>query len=79
MASGLWFYSTQVRVEPVPDAPDGSGDWRMVDSDDKGQLLDVLATAKRQVSWNRWAAIAASVAAFAQAAVIIAAMFVQKS
>lgn len=62
VAAGLWFRSTLVKVS-LSEKPDENG-WISASITSEG--ADVIATAKRQNLWNRYAAFAASVAALAQ-------------
>jgi hypothetical protein len=73
-ASGLWFYSTQAKVKPDDSArdKDGLSPLQILHIDDEGNQWDILRTAECQVSWNKWAALAAGVAALSQAVAILA-------
>lgn len=69
-AAGLWFWSTKSVIEHAPNEtlPGGGYAFVIIDEDQAtGKRIDVLKTAARQVSWNRWAALAAGVAALCQA------------
>ena len=65
LAAGLWFTSTITAVSPNPD----SNEFVIIEKDN-GKEKDVLATAERQVWWNRWAASATGAAALCQAVVM---------
>lgn len=62
LAALLWFKSTLAKVPPDPD----SSDFQITETDD-GEPYDVLETIKRQVVWNRWAALATALAVLSQA------------
>lgn len=61
-AAIFWFMSTIVRVPPNEKA-DQNG---MVSASIQADGADVISTARRQNYWNRWGALAASIAALAQ-------------
>jgi hypothetical protein len=66
-AAGLWFWSTRVEVEYVE--PSEVGGWirgGISIEQSSGKRIDPFATGVEQARWNRWAALAASVAAFCQ-------------
>jgi hypothetical protein len=58
VAAGLWWYASQVNVAPVPGNPNSIAFGNM----------DLYPTLVAGSYWNKWAAIAAGVAAVAQAA-----------
>lgn len=62
LAAGLWFKSTITSVPPNPNSNEF-----VITETDNGKETDVLATAARQVWWNRWAAAATGVAVLCQA------------
>ena len=62
LAAGLWFKSTMIRVPPDPE----SNDFQIIDKSG-AKHYDVLETAKRQVSWNRFAALATAIAVLCHA------------
>ncbi len=61
-AALLWFKSTIVKVQPN-ETPDENG---VIEASIMSEGADVIATARRQNYWNRWGALAASIAALAQ-------------
>jgi hypothetical protein len=68
LAGLLWLMATIVWVsDKTTDKPDASGMYpaRIIDTD---AGIDILATASRQIWWNRLAAAATCGAAFCQAA-----------
>ena len=62
LAALLWFKSTLTKVPPDAD----STDFQITETGD-GEPYDVLETIKRQVVWNRWAALATALAVLSQA------------
>jgi len=54
VAAGFWLMATIVKVSPDPD----SGGFVIVDEQPGKKDVDFLATAERQVIWNRRAALA---------------------
>lgn len=67
-AAVLWYRSTRVEidyVEPVADDGNFNGEAVTVRGR-RGQQVDTEKTASAQARWNRYAAFAASVAAFCQ-------------
>ena len=62
LAAILWLKSTLTKVPANPD----STDFQITDTG-MGRPYDVLETMKRQVVWNRWAALATAVAVLTQA------------
>lgn len=67
VAAALWFSSTWVTRKHVPkiDA-NGWTEAAVIERDSKGRHIDPFASAKAQGTWNRWAALAAGVAALLQ-------------
>lgn len=63
VAAGLWGYSTWVSKPYVEHTVDGWTSGGVVEDDGRGRLTDPFASAKAQALWNRWAALAAAVAA----------------
>jgi len=61
-AAILWFKSTIVKVPPNEE-PDEAG---MISTSIQADGADVIETARMQNYWNRWGALAASIAALAQ-------------
>ena len=66
LAAGLWLQSTITAVPPDPNSNEF-----VIIKKDNGKETDVLATARRQVWWNRWAAAATGAAALCQAVVMM--------
>jgi len=67
VAAALWFWSTTVKVPPS-DEPDERG---LNEASITSEGADVIATARHQNFWNRYAAFAASVSALAQGASLL--------
>lgn len=70
-AAGLWFWSTRVQVEFVEAEPVGGihpALTSVVIDEGKGvgKRIDPWKTGIAQVLWNRWVALAASLAALCQ-------------
>ncbi len=65
LAAALWFKSTITSVPPDPNSNEF-----VITETDNGKKTDVLATAKQQVWWNKWAAAATGGAALCQAIVM---------
>ncbi|MEX3791548.1 hypothetical protein [Paraburkholderia sp. BR14374] len=66
-AAGLWFWSTRVEVEYVDPSPvDGWIPGSITFDNRNGKRVDPFATGIEQARRNRWAALAASAAAFCQ-------------
>lgn len=63
LAAILWLASTLSRVPPDPN----SKGFQIIETG-HGKEYDVLETAKRQVLWNRYAALVTALAVFCQAA-----------
>ena len=62
LAALLWFNSTLAKVPPDPH----SSDFQITETGN-AKPYDVLETIKRQVVWNRWAALATALAVLSQA------------
>ena len=62
LAAMLWLKSTLTRVPPDPE----STDFQITETG-QGRPYEVFETMKRQVVWNRWAALATALAVLAQA------------
>jgi hypothetical protein len=67
-AAALWLKATIVSVTPDPKSQDAQitetfGDGR--------SPVDILATAKAQTYWNKWAAIATGIATICQAIALL--------
>nr|WP_141661985.1 hypothetical protein [Burkholderia ambifaria] len=66
-AAGLWFWSTRIEVEYVdPSSVNGWTPASITFNNSTGKRIDPFATGIEQARWNRWAALAASVAALCQ-------------
>lgn len=63
LAAGLWFYSTWVTKPYVEHTEDGWTSGGVVQVESDGRLTEPAASAQAQARWNRWAALAAGVAA----------------
>jgi len=63
----LWIKSSCVKL-PYKEKKDRFGliPSSITDEDEDGTIIDVLETAKEQTKWNKWAALAAGLAAFSQ-------------
>ena len=67
IAAGLWFWSTRVEVEYVdPSSVNGWIPASITFDNATGKRIDPFATGMEQARWNRWAALAASIAALCQ-------------
>ena len=62
LAAMLWLKSTLTRVPPDPD----STDFQITETGED-EPYEVFETMKRQVVWNRWAALATALAILSQA------------
>ncbi|MEJ0051584.1 MAG: hypothetical protein WDN02_10315 [Methylovirgula sp.] len=65
----LWFYAAVQRVPYDPNEVDEQGmtPWALHQREKDGRQVDILKTADKQTYWNRWAALAAGIAALANA------------
>lgn len=70
IAAVLWALASYQRVRHDPKEVDEQGLHPFAIVETKGNV-DVLKTADRQTRWNGWAALAASIAAAAQAASLL--------
>jgi hypothetical protein len=68
IAAFLWFRSATVRIPANPPPRDECGGFSaQITVDDS----DFIATAVQQTKWNRWAAVAAAIAAACQAVALM--------
>jgi hypothetical protein len=68
LAGILWLAATIVWVSDKTTDKPGPDGWYSAKIVDPDRGVDILATAERQVKWNRYAAAATCCAAFCQAA-----------
>lgn len=67
IAAALWFWSTRVQVEyEEPEPVNGWHGASLTVESSEGKRIDPWQTGVAQAKWNRWAAMAASVAALCQ-------------
>ncbi|CAG1770639.1 hypothetical protein [Geobacter sp.] len=64
VAAFLWYKASVVTVKPAEEGVEG--DFMITDEDSNNEPYDVIKTGKEQARWNKYAAIAASVAAIFQ-------------
>ena len=64
LAAAFWLTAGIVRV---PYVDEGTSVHIVSTDENTGKETDVLGTARRQTYWNRWAAVAAALAASSQA------------
>jgi len=69
ISAALWLYGAAqtVTFDPEERDEDGTHPAAMTVRSKKGRQIDVLKTAARQTRWNRWAAVAAALAALTNA------------
>jgi hypothetical protein len=68
VAAFLWYKASVVTIKPAAEVTDGSWqDFQITDEGSNNEPYDVIKTGKEQAKWNKYAAIAASVAAIFQA------------
>jgi hypothetical protein len=65
-AAFLWFLATVVTVKYKYASKDTPG-FTITATDDRGRVIDVLATANKQTWWNMLAAVATGISMSAQA------------
>jgi len=67
VSAGLWFGAAKIRISVWGDVPNRVASDAQIVVDD----IDFFATVAEQARWNRWAALAAGVAALCQALALI--------
>lgn len=67
LAAFFWLRSTLVKISPS-NQPDANG---IIPASIESEGADVIATAKRQNTWNKWGACAASIAALLQGVALL--------
>jgi hypothetical protein len=68
IAAALWFRATVVSVAPDPNSHEAQ---ITKTPSDGGPAIEILATAKAQTRWNKWAAVATGIAALCQALALL--------